>query len=285
MDTTESTIVGAGIFVGGLVSFLFRAAFIILLAWLVNKLIKKAVSQIKHKNNTNDMLTVYIRRILTTVVYTIAAFSILSAIEPLSGLVSTVLGATSVISVIIGLAAQETFGNFIAGFFLAISQPFSVGDVITLPEKNISGTVKEITFRHTVLQTIENTQMIIPNSMMNSAVLENKVFGQDFYTRFINVTVSYDTDLELAKKLITETVMTTKGVIDLRTPEELQDHKEFIHIRVAEFQSSGIQVTFPVSTKNMGDNFLATSDIREGLLKVFKENHIEIPYQKVQIIN
>ena len=231
------------------------------------------------------MLTVYIRRILTTVVYTIAAFSILSAIEPLSGLGSTVLGATSVISVIIGLAAQETFGNFIAGFFLAISQPFSVGDVITLPEKNISGTVKEITFRHTVLQTIENTQMIIPNSMMNSAVLENKVFGQDFYTRFINVTVSYDTDLELAKKLITETVMTTKGVIDLRTPEELQDHKEFIHIRVAEFQSSGIQVTFPVSTKNMGDNFLATSDIREGLLKVFKENHIEIPYQKVQIIN
>lgn len=285
MNTAESTIIGAGIFVGGLVSFLFRAAFIILLAWLVNKLIKKAVSQIKHKNNTNDMLTVYIRRILTTVVYTIAAFSILSAIEPLSGLGSTVLGATSVISVIIGLAAQETFGNFIAGFFLAISQPFSVGDVITLPEKNISGTVKEITFRHTVLQTIENTQMIIPNSMMNSAVLENKVFGQDFYTRFINVTVSYDTDLELAKKLITETVMTTKGVIDLRTPEELQDHKEFIHIRVAEFQSSGIQVTFPVSTKNMGDNFLATSDIREGLLKVFKENHIEIPYQKVQIIN
>lgn len=285
MNTAESTIIGAGIFVGGLVSFLFRAAFIILLAWLVNKLIKKAVSQIKHKNNTNDMLTVYIRRILTTVVYTIAAFSILSAIEPLSGLGSTVLGATSVISVIIGLAAQETFGNFIAGFFLAISQPFSVGDVITLPEKNISGTVKEITFRHTVLQTIENTQMIIPNSMMNSAVLENKVFGQDFYTRFINVTVSYDTDLELAKKLITETVMTTKGVIDLRTPEELQEHKEFIHIRVAEFQSSGIQVTFPVSTKNMGDNFLATSDIREGLLKVFKENHIEIPYQKVQIIN
>lgn len=284
MDTTESTIVGAGIFVGGLVSFLFRAAFIILLAWLANKLIKKAVSQIKHKNNTNDMLTVYIRRILTTVVYTIAAFSILSAIEPLSGLGSTVLGATSVISVIIGLAAQETFGNFIAGFFLAISQPFSVGDVITLPEKNISGTVQEITFRHTVLQTIENTQMIIPNSMMNSAVLENKVFGQDFYTRFINVTVGYDTDLELAKKLITETVMSTKGVIDLRTPEEVQDHKEFIHIRVAEFQSSGILITFPVSTKNMGDNFLATSDIREGLLKVFKENHIEIPYQKVQII-
>ena len=78
--------------------------------------------------------------------------------------------------------------------------------------------------------------------------------------------------------------MSTKGVIDLRTPEEVQDHKEFIHIRVAEFQSSGILITFPVSTKNMGDNFLATSDIREGLLKVFKENHIEIPYQKVQII-
>jgi small-conductance mechanosensitive channel len=40
-----------------------------------------------------------------------------------------------------------------------------VGDMITLPEKNITGTVQEITFRHTVLQTIENTEMIIPNSL------------------------------------------------------------------------------------------------------------------------
>jgi Small-conductance mechanosensitive channel len=284
MDTTNTEVVGAGIFVGGLVSFLIRTAFIALLAWIVVKMINKAVHSIKKRPDTNDMLTVYIRNILTAVVYVIAAFSILSAIVPLEGLGSAVLGATSVISVIIGLAAQETFGNFIAGFFLALSQPFSVGDLITLPEKNITGTVKQITFRHTVLQTIENSSLIIPNATMNSAVLENKVFGQDSYTRFISVSVAYDSDFALVKKLITETVMKTDRIIDQRSEEEIKQGKVPFPVRLSDFQSSGVQITFPITTKNLGDNYLAASDIREELITVFRQNHITIPYPVVEVI-
>ncbi len=284
MDTTNTEVVGAGIFVGGLVSFLIRTAFIVLLAWIVVKMINKAVHSIKKRPDTNDMLTVYIRNILTAVVYVIAAFSILSAIVPLEGLGSAVLGATSVISVIIGLAAQETFGNFIAGFFLALSQPFSVGDLITLPEKNITGTVKQITFRHTVLQTIENSSLIIPNATMNSAVLENKVFGQDSYTRFISVSVAYDSDFALVKKLITETVMKTDRIIDQRSEEEIKQGKVPFPVRLSDFQSSGVQITFPITTKNLGDNYLAASDIREELITVFRQNHITIPYPVVEVI-
>lgn len=284
MDTTNTEVVGAGIFVGGLVSFLIRTAFIVLLAWIVVKMINKAVHSIKKRPDTNDMLTVYIRNILTAVVYVIAAFSILSAIVPLEGLGSAVLGATSVISVIIGLAAQETFGNFIAGFFLALSQPFSVGDLITLPEKNITGTVKQITFRHTVLQTIENSSLIIPNATMNSAVLENKVFGQDSYTRFISVSVAYDSDFALVKKLITETVMKTDRIIDQRSEEEIKQSKVPFPVRLSDFQSSGVQITFPITTKNLGDNYLAASDIREELITVFRQNHITIPYPVVEVI-
>lgn len=284
MDTTNTEVVGAGIFVGGLVSFLIRTAFIALLAWIIVKMINKAVHSIKKRPDTNDMLTVYIRNILTAVVYVIAAFSILSAIVPLEGLGSAVLGATSVISVIIGLAAQETFGNFIAGFFLALSQPFSVGDLITLPEKNITGTVKQITFRHTVLQTIENSSLIIPNATMNSAVLENKVFGQDSYTRFISVSVAYDSDFALVKKLITETVMKTDRIIDQRSEEEIKQGKVPFPVRLSDFQSSGVQITFPITTKNLGDNYLAASDIREELITVFRQNHITIPYPVVEVI-
>lgn len=281
---TDISVIGAGIFVGGLVNFLIRAAFIFLIAWIFNKAINRGVSHIKKRPDTNDMLTVYIRKILNTVVYAVAAFSILSGIVPLEGLGSAVLGATSIISVILGLAAQETFGNFIAGFSLATSQPFSVGDIITLPEKNISGTVKEITFRHTVLQTIENTEMIIPNSLMNSAVLENKVFGQDSITRYISITVGYDSDMELVKKLVMKTVMSTPRILDLRNAEEIKQGKDPFTVRLSDFQSSGVQITFPVNTKDLGDNYEAASDIRQGLLKKFKENGIEIPYDIVQVI-
>jgi small-conductance mechanosensitive channel len=284
MDTTNTTVIGAAIFTGGLVVFLVRTGFIMLIAWMFNKAIRRAIRHIKRKSEANDMLLAYISNILTTVVYIIAAFSILSGIVPLQGLGTAVLGATSVISVIIGLAAQETFGNFIAGFSLAFSQPFSVGDLITLPEKGITGTVKEITFRHTVLQTIENSALIIPNSLMNSAILENKVFGQTSYTRFISFCIGYDSDIDLVKKLITKVVMSTNGIIDTRSAEEIQQKAEPIHIRLSDFKDSGIQISFPVTTKDLADNYSASSDIREGLLKEFHENHIDIPYQIVQIV-
>lgn len=284
MDTTNTEVIGASIFTGGLVSFLIRAAFIVLIAWLMVKMIHKAVHSIKKRTDTNDMLTVYIRNILTAVVYVIAAFSILSAIVPLAGLGAAVLGATSVISVIIGLAAQETFGNFIAGFFLALSQPFSVGDLITLPEKNITGTVKQITFRHTVLQTAENSSLIIPNATMNSAVLENKVFGQDSYTRFISVNVAYDSDFGLVKKLIMETVMKTDRIIDQRGEAEIKQGKEPFPVRLSDFQSSGVQITFPITTKDLGDNYLAASDVREELITAFRKNHVTISYPVVEVI-
>jgi small-conductance mechanosensitive channel len=282
---SADTSIGSAIFEGGLINFMIRTAFIVIFAWVINKLIDRTVRQVKKKNNSNDMLTVYIRKILNAIIYAVAAFSVLSAIVPLEGLGSAVLGATSVITVVLGLAAQETFGNFIAGFFLALGQPFSVGDLITLPDKNITGTVQEITFRHTVLHTIENTQMIIPNSLMNSAVLENKVFGQGTFTRYMKISIAYDSDMILVKKLITETVMANPLVNDLRSKEEKMHGKEPFLIRLDDFQESGLLITFPVNTTDYKDNLQASSEIRQRLLIVFKENQIEIPYPKVQVLH
>lgn len=275
-----NTELGSSLFVGGLINFVIRTAVIVLFVWMITKFIDKGLDQVSRSKKTNNMLLVYLRKILNAIVFVIALFSILSSIIPFSGLGSAVLGATSVLTVVVGLAAQETFGNFIAGFFLAIGQPFAVGDLATLPEKNITGTVKEITFRHTVLQTIENTEMIIPNSLMNSAVLENKVFGQGVFTRFIKISVAYDSDIKLVKKLIYEAENNHPLIVKQGNP---QDAEPF-DIRVSDFLDSGIEITFPVSTKDMKDNLNASSDIREQLLITFKENNIEIPYPHVQIL-
>ncbi len=68
--------------------------------------------------------------------------------------------------------------------------------MVNLPEKNISGTVIEITFRHTILNTIENTKIIVPNSTMNSAIVEDKAFGQKTYIRYLVLSVAYNTDID-----------------------------------------------------------------------------------------
>ena len=186
-------------------------------------------------------------------------------------------------TVVVGLAAQETFGNFIAGFFIVIYQPFHVGDMVNLPEKNISGTVIEITFRHTILNTIENTKIIVPNSTMNSAIVEDKAFGQKTYIRYLFLSVAYNTDIDKLERVITDVVINTDGVIDTRSVEA-QEKNLPINITVNEFLDSGIQIRFPFTTKSLGKSVETASKIRKSLLVAFRENGIEIPYQKIQII-
>lgn len=286
MEDIQDTIwdFGSKIFQDGLLAFCLRSAFIVIIAWLVSHLVRRAFKKAIDKTESRTMPLSFLGKIFHFIIWCIAVFAILDGVRPLSGLGTAVLGATSIFSVVVGLAAQETFGNFIAGFFIAIYQPFAVGDVVSLPEKNISGTVIEITFRHTILSTIQNTKLIIPNSVMNSAIIEDRAFGQTTYTRYISFDIGYDSDIDKAIKLIIDTVMNTDGVIDIRTEEEKKQNADPITVRVEEFDASGIRLTFPLHTNDLNSSYLAASNVRRSLLKKFKENDIEIPYNKVEVL-
>lgn len=286
MEQAEFTVweFGSQIFSGGLLTFCIRSAVILITAWIVNRLVSKGFRTAIEANEERRMPLGFLEKIIRFVIYAIGIFSILSGIKPLEGFGTAILGATSVISVVIGLAAQESFGNFIAGFFLAINQPFHVGDTITLPEKNISGTVMEITFRHTVLNTMENTRLIVPNSVMNSAIIEDRAFGQETYTNYISFDIGYDSDIDLASRLIQEAALSVPGVIDTRSEQEKKDNVEPFTVRVDEFDASGIRITFPLVTKDPGSNKTAASQVRKKLLKSFADHGIEIPYDKVEVL-
>lgn len=275
---------GTNLFDGGLLYFLIRCALIILLAGIISKLCKRMLGKMIKADDPKEMTIRFAGKVVKAAICIIAVFSILGGIKPLAGLGSAILGATSIISVVIGLAAQESFGNFVAGFFLALYHPFNVGDVITLADKNISGTVIGITFRHTEIRTIENSKVIIPNSIMNSAIVENKVYGQDFYTRYISFDIGYDSDMQLAEKLIYDAVLSTENVVDIRTKEQKKRNMEPFPVRLDDFDASGIKITFPLYTINFGASFQAASTIRKKLLVSFKEHNIEIPYTKIQVL-
>lgn len=275
---------GSNLFDGGLLSFCIRSILIILIGTIIVRALKKMFGKIVRADDTKEMTVRFTERILRAAIYIIAVFTVLGGIKPLAGLGSALLGATSIISVVLGLAAQESFGNFIAGFFLAMYQPFNVGDVIYIKDKDIAGTVIGITFRHTEILTIENTKIIIPNNVMNSAIVENRFYGQDKYVRYISFDIGYDSDIKLAEKLIFEAALTSENVIDIRTKEEIKRGKDPFVVRVDEFDASGIRLTFPLYTVSFVSSFPAASDVRKKLLVAFKENNIEIPYTKIQVI-
>ena len=274
---------GNAIFENGILGFLITFLITVVIAKIFTTILEKLVDHAMKKDARASMPFKYLLKIIRTVIYVIAVFAILMNVKPLQSISTAILGATSVMTVVVGLAAQETFGNFIAGFFIVIYQPFHVGDMVNLPEKNISGTVIEITFRHTILNTIENTKIIVPNSTMNSAIVEDKAFGQKTYIRYLSLTVAYNTDIEKLERVITDVVINTDGVIDTRSVEA-QEKNLPINITVNEFLDSGIQIRFPFTTKSLGKSVETASKIRKSLLVAFRENGIEIPYQKIQII-
>lgn len=274
---------GNTIFENGILGFLITFLITVVIAKIFTTILEKLVDHAMKKDARASMPFKYLLKIIRTVIYVIAVFAILMNVKPLQSISTAILGATSVMTVVVGLAAQETFGNFIAGFFIVIYQPFHVGDMVNLPEKNISGTVIEITFRHTILNTIENTKIIVPNSTMNSAIVEDKAFGQKTYIRYLFLSVAYNTDIDKLERVITDVVINTDGVIDTRSVEA-QEKNLPINITVNEFLDSGIQIRFPFTTKSLAKSVETASKIRKSLLVAFRENGIEIPYQKIQII-
>lgn len=280
MDEQTIWDLGSDIFTNGLLNTAIYAAVVLLFTKIITSLVKKGFE--KHPRG-NAMPFVYLRRIITFLLYAVAVFSILSQVKVLQKLGVSLLGATSVVTVIVGLAAQATFGNFISGFIISIYQPFKVGDMVSLPEKGIAGTVRNITFRHTVICSIENTEYVIPNSVMDSAVIENRAFGQEYYKRMIHVSVGYGSDTALVRKLITDTVLAAPEYVDVRTEEEKQKGVPAVNIRLEDFGASGLDFIFFMVSSSLADSYNGASRIRLQLLEEFRSHGITIPYQTLDV--
>lgn len=274
---------GSSIFIDGFLYFVIKTAIDWAIAILLVKAIKHSADRIEKKRQANGLQSKYVYLTLRTIIYAVALFATLDSIKPLSGVGKAALGATSVFAVAVSLAAQESFSNYISGFFLAIYQPFQVGDFITLKEKGVSGTVYEITFRHTVLHTVDNTNLIIPNSVMNTAIIEDKANDDINYVKWMDVSVAYDTDFAKAKQIITEAVSRHPKFIDERSEEDKASNVPPVIIRLNEFQDSGIQLQWKVTCKQFGDSFQMASDIREEILKRFNEEGVNIPFPTVHL--
>lgn len=278
---------GSTVFEGGFAAFLINALIVWLIATLICRLLKRMSRSLVSLNGygsatLNQTKMDYFYQTIRAVVYSIAIFMIFRKIIPLQGLGNALLGATSILAVLVGLAAQESFGNYVAGFFLAIYQPFQVGDLVQIHSQNIVGTVKEMTLRHTTIETYNHTLVIVPNSTMNTAVIED-LSSAEYVTTPVSVEVAYGTDVDKVREIITRVVSGQKGSLDIRTEKEKKAGAPRVIVRVNDFLESGIEIRFFVHAKDQGESFSVCAAVREELLKEFQKNGITIPYPTITL--
>ena len=94
-------------------------------------------------------------------------------VPPLRALGTALLAGASVASVVVGLAAQDTLGNLIAGFSLVLSKAVGIGDSIRLycPVGILSARVRAISLAFTVLVDGDGNEVVVPNSVMMSSAI------------------------------------------------------------------------------------------------------------------
>ena len=112
-----------------------------------------------------------VRNIFSIVAFTILFFLIFSRIYPGVNL-GALFTTSAIFGVILGLALQDTLGNFFAGISLQADRPFQVGDVITVGAQKHSGIIEEITWRAIKIRTFQNHVVLINNSSAAKEPLE-----------------------------------------------------------------------------------------------------------------
>ncbi|MDO5425322.1 MAG: mechanosensitive ion channel family protein [Eubacteriales bacterium] len=260
---------------------IFEAAFLLALTYVAVRLINRAFDRTKNPRNLNLK---FLKSFLTGLVWVIGIVQIIALIPGMSNFTQTVLAGSGIVAVVIGLAAQESFGNLISGMIIAIFHPFQVGDRVHLLDNDITGWIEDITLRHTIIRTFTNSRIIIPNSEMSKEKIENADFSDSGASAVINVSVAYESDLEKAMKIMARAIGDHPLFYDTRTEEQKAAGVEKVRVFVEDFGDSGIVLRASMWTKTIAENFGACSDARLEIKKAFEREGIEIPYNKIVVL-
>ena len=241
---------------------------IIVVAWLllrVISLIYKKALHIKKKPLTIDVSAKFFIFTVIKVFYWLAVAFIAFSILKID--ITGAAGIASAVTVALGLALQDIIACFAAGVIILNQKSISTGDFISVQNDygSAEGFVVKIHFFFTYLKTPNGQEVTVPNSNMLHAVVTN-------YTKLnkrrvnYDVGVAYDTDIELAKKVLAE----------LFQDDELILKKEEFSVYVYELGAYSVGIRVRCWTK-FKDYWPLYNSMSEKILLAFREHGIRIP--------
>ncbi len=252
----------------GLVLFLF-ILFIGILA-------KRLLSSYLHKKVGDKLLVNFISRTILTLFVIFGLIIFLNQIG-LGTMAGGLLAGAGVSALIIGLAFKDIGENFLAGFFLAFSRPFGMGDVIEA--SGTLGTVRALNLRNTHIRTYDGKDIFIPNAMLMKNQLVNYTRDGLMRHSFI-VGIDYGTDMISVFKKITE-MLNKIPMIEKR--DELQP---FVLINDFGPNTVNIQVYYWTDNKNFeGSTILLKSEVMRQVLHMLVKDGFALPANIMELKN
>lgn len=148
---------------------------IAIFTWFMVRFIKQAESNIvnKHREQDPEFDITTIDAIAKLLRLSIIITSVLVTLQTLGFSISGVLAFGGVGGIAVGFAARDLLANFFGGMVIYLDRPFSVGDWVRSPDREIEGTVEKIGWRLTVIRTFDKRPLYVPNSVFANIAVEN----------------------------------------------------------------------------------------------------------------
>lgn len=148
--------------------------------------------------------------------YTMISFGLVMSLSQMGVNVGAAIAGLGVVGIAVGLAAQDTLANTIAGFTIFWDKPFVVGDYITVADEY--GCVTDITLRSTRIRTPRNSFVVIPNKGIIDQVLENDSKHGELRID-LPIGIAYKEDTYAARKVLLEAMQKIPGIMKEPAPD------------------------------------------------------------------
>lgn len=247
---------------GKIVLFIIVAIIGAILIKVFIKMLKKLGTKTKIDQTVYKFMITVVKFVLW-MLYILTLLAIIGV--PITSLVAIITALTLGVT----LAVQSSVSNLANGIILLANKPFKIDDFVEI--NGVSGTVVDISIFNTKLRTSNNEIITMPHNVtINNPIIDYT--SLEMRRIALDVSVSYDSDMNKAKQVLLDTVKEQDLV--------LQDQANSVNL--AKMNSSSIDFSVKVwtATENYWDCFFA---LTESVYNKLKENDIEIPYNKLDV--
>jgi MscS family membrane protein len=255
------------------ISAIRNVGIVLMLTWFLQRFIRSYValfidSKLSAEEPVDTTLVHGLGKLLRGAV---AITATLIVLQNLGVNIGGLLAFGGVGGIAIGLAAQDVFKNMFGGFTIYFDRPFSVGDWIRSPDRDIEGTVEHIGWRVTAIRTFNKRLLYVPNSVFTTIALENpsRMSHRRIYE---NIGVRYN-DISSLPKILDEVKAYLRQNTDI-------DQNQTLMVNLDEFADSSVNFFIYVLTHTT--NWSEYHQVKEKVLfeinEIIERNNSEIAF-------
>ena len=235
----------------------------VVLAYIVSKLLQRSLRPVYRRRAVDEGIQYALNRLLH---YAILALGVYLALDNLGVSVTGLAALGAILGVGIGFGLQNIAQNFVSGLILLLERPVKRGDFVEVGDTR--GTVQEIHARATVVTTLDNVDIVVPNGQFITEPVINSTFHNRRLRVRIDVGVAYGTDTESVRQVLER--------VAAEHPKVLEDPEP--NVRFEDFGDSSLDFALLVWLPDPLLEPQVSSDLRFAIDRAFREAEIEIPF-------